>query len=193
MDIINENINAYVGQIATNSDNLEIADVVAYEDSEYYVVIKEADTGKGALELLVNPYTGDVYPEYGPNMMWNLKYGMMSGTASDHGMMGRSNTMMGGNSSRRGSYRNNNEYNTENFNINYNEANDISLEEAYTIANDYIAKNMDANVSIEDSFDFYGYYTIHLEADGKMVGMLSVNGFSKEVWYHTWHGTVSDM
>jgi hypothetical protein len=28
------------------------------------------------MELLVNPYTKEVIPEYGPNMMWNLKYGM---------------------------------------------------------------------------------------------------------------------
>jgi len=24
--------------------------------------------------------------------------------------------------------------------------------------------------------------------DGKMAGMLSVNGFSGDVWPHTWHG-----
>lgn len=28
------------------------------------------------MELLVNPYTEAVYPEYGPNMMWNKKHEM---------------------------------------------------------------------------------------------------------------------
>jgi hypothetical protein len=35
---------------------------------------------------------------------------------------------------------------------------------------------------------FYGYYTLHTEKDGEITGMLSVNGYSGEVWYHSWHG-----
>lgn len=35
---------------------------------------------------------------------------------------------------------------------------------------------------------FYGYYTVHLLKDGRVTGMLSVNGYSGQVWYHTWHG-----
>jgi len=27
-----------------------------------------------------------------------------------------------------------------------------------------------------------------VEQDGKVIGMLSVNGTSGQVWYHTWHG-----
>jgi hypothetical protein len=41
--------------------------------------IKDKSTGAGAFELLVNRYTGYVTPEPGPNMMWNTKYGAMSG------------------------------------------------------------------------------------------------------------------
>ena len=29
------------------------------------------------LELLIDLYTGNAWPEYGPNMMWNTKYGHM--------------------------------------------------------------------------------------------------------------------
>jgi hypothetical protein len=36
---------------------------------------------------------------------------------------------------------------------------------------------------------FYGYYTIDFERNGNLVGMLSVNGYSGQVWYHTWHGS----
>jgi len=36
---------------------------------------------------------------------------------------------------------------------------------------------------------FYGYYTVDFERAGNLVGMLSVNGYSGLVWYHTWHGS----
>jgi hypothetical protein len=31
------------------------------------------------MEILVEPVTFTAYPEYGPSMMWNLKYGMRAG------------------------------------------------------------------------------------------------------------------
>jgi len=49
-------------------------EVIEFQYNFYAAV--EADTGIGAFELLVNPYTGAVMPEPGPNMMWNTKYGM---------------------------------------------------------------------------------------------------------------------
>ena len=36
---------------------------------------------------------------------------------------------------------------------------------------------------------FYGYYTLDFEKDGRIAGMLSVNGYSGQVFLHTWHGT----
>ena len=35
---------------------------------------------------------------------------------------------------------------------------------------------------------YYGYYTIMTTLKGKHYGMLSVNGYSGDVCYHTWHG-----
>jgi hypothetical protein len=35
---------------------------------------------------------------------------------------------------------------------------------------------------------FYGYYTFHFLKDGRIAGMLSVNGASGQVWFHSWHG-----
>jgi len=35
---------------------------------------------------------------------------------------------------------------------------------------------------------FYGYYTLHILKDGKIYGMLSVNGYTGQVWFHSWHG-----
>ena len=56
---------------------LEIAEIVEFTN-HFYAGIKEIGTDKYAIELLVNRYTGTVYPEMGPNMMWNTKYGHMN-------------------------------------------------------------------------------------------------------------------
>lgn len=40
------------------------------------------DSGKYTHELIVDKATGAVYPEMGPNMMWNTKYGHMGGMMS---------------------------------------------------------------------------------------------------------------
>ena len=36
---------------------------------------------------------------------------------------------------------------------------------------------------------FYGYFTFDAERNGKAFGMLSVNAYTGQVWYHTWHGS----
>ena len=82
-----------------NNSDLKIAEVMIF-DNNAYVVVKETSTGNGAFELLVDPTSQVAYPEYGPNMMWNLKYSgfnhqyTMGGTG---GMMGGNSRMMGGN------------------------------------------------------------------------------------------------
>jgi hypothetical protein len=35
---------------------------------------------------------------------------------------------------------------------------------------------------------FYGYYTIEVLNNGSPYGMLSVNSYTGQVWFHTWHG-----
>ncbi len=40
----------------------------------------------------------------------------------------------------------------------------------------------------DEMVSYYGYYTIMTTLEGEHYGMLSVNGYSGEVWYHTWHG-----
>lgn len=61
----------------TGKTDLEIAEIIEF-DNHLYAGIKEISTGKYAIELLVNRYTGSVSPEMGPNMMWNTKYGHMN-------------------------------------------------------------------------------------------------------------------
>ncbi len=63
---------------ATGNNDLELAEVMEFTGN-FYAEVREKSTGIGAFELLVDRYTGQVYPEPGPNMMWNLKYGHMGG------------------------------------------------------------------------------------------------------------------
>lgn len=151
--------------------NLETAEVMEFANN-YYAEIREKDTGTGAMELLVDKTTGQVYPEPGPNMMWNTKYGMISGRGNmDPGGQG----MMGGPPSRRdpGS--------TPEIEMT------VSPQRAVEIADDYLAR-LSPGARAGEAEEFYGYYTLHTEKDGEIMGMLSVNGYSGEVWYHSWHG-----
>ncbi len=62
---------------ATGDANLEVTEVIEF-DNNFYAGVREKSTGTHAFELLVNKYTGAVFPEMGPNMMWNTKYGHMN-------------------------------------------------------------------------------------------------------------------
>jgi hypothetical protein len=56
--------------------NFAVAEVMEFQNN-FYAVITEKDTGRGALEVLIDPYDGAITPEPGSNMMWNGKYGSM--------------------------------------------------------------------------------------------------------------------
>ncbi|MBI5953018.1 MAG: hypothetical protein HY865_15275 [Chloroflexi bacterium] len=166
-----------------NSD-LEIAEIMIF-DNNGYVVVKETSTGIGAFELLVDPVSQTAYPEHGPNMMWNLKY---SGLNHDNMMGGNGYGMMGGYSNMMGNGGMMNGWDSTT-------PLDVSAEMTFTPeqAIEYAQKYLDTNISgataAADSIQFYGYYTLDFEQDGKIVGMLSVNGYSGQVFLHTWHGT----
>ena len=68
-DAVRRYLNAYRG-------NLALTEVMEFTQN-FYAEIEETDTGIHAIELLIDKYSGQVYPEYGPNMMWNTKYSMM--------------------------------------------------------------------------------------------------------------------
>jgi hypothetical protein len=67
---VEQYLQAYYGK------NLVLKEVMDFAWN-YYAEVEEEDTGIHALELLIDKYSGQVYPEMGPNMMWNTKYGMM--------------------------------------------------------------------------------------------------------------------
>jgi len=170
-------VEAYLADLGY--DDLEVEEIMVFEYNSY-AIVKEASTGIGAFELLVDPETQSVFPEYGPNMMWNLKYGMHAGNQFGGGMMGGG--MMGGYG-----------FNNDDIPADVSADMSISADEALQIAQDYLDQN-DPGVTVSDEITaFYGYYTIDLEQDGALVGMLSVNGYNGQVFPHTWHGTFVEM
>ncbi len=72
---LDEAAHAVEQYIAQWGAELEIAELMEFEHN-YYAIVREHDTGMGAMELLVDKTTGYVAPEMGPNMMWNTRYGM---------------------------------------------------------------------------------------------------------------------
>jgi len=76
--------------IATNylagfgAPDIKVKEIMEFQQN-YYVEYQERSTGLGAFEMLIDKRTGAIFPEYGPNMMWNQKYG-------HGGMMGGWNT-----------------------------------------------------------------------------------------------------
>ena len=152
--------------------DLTLTEVMEFSDN-FYAEAAEKSTGVHAFEVLIDRYTGSVHPEPGPNMMWNTKYGHMGG----RGMMGFG--MMGG------------------WGLVGQRRYDASMSVTPEGAKDYAQKFLNVNfpgTTVGQEVDtFYGYYTIHVEKEGKVYGMLSVNGYTGGVWYHNWHGSFMDM
>ncbi|MBI9051208.1 MAG: hypothetical protein JEZ00_17425 [Anaerolineaceae bacterium] len=170
---------AFTAYLAELDDaDLELSEIMIF-DNNAYARISEKSTGIGAMELLLEPGTLNVHPEYGPNMMWNLKYGHMSNT----GMMGGFGGHMGG--GMMGGY-------DSNTNTDYTEMT-VSEDQALEIAQEYLDEQYPGYQTADEAYAFYGYYTLDFLEDGTPVGMLSVNGYTGQVFLHTWHGTFLEM
>jgi hypothetical protein len=146
---------------AYGNQGLALTEVMEFSNN-FYTEVEEQSTGIHAFELLIDRYTGEVYPEPGPNMMWNTRYGHMGG-------------MMGGWGGRQA------------------EPMSVTPELARDIAQQWLDKFLPSASPAEQADAFYGYYTIHVMKEGQLFGMLSVNGYTGDVWYHTWHGDFVGM
>ncbi len=62
-------VDTYLGSFPDGS-KLEVAEIMEFQYN-YYVQIRDKSSHALAFELLVDPYSGRIVPEPGPNMMWN--------------------------------------------------------------------------------------------------------------------------
>ncbi len=145
-------IEAFQNYISGLGGGFELREVMEFQNN-FYAVIVESDTGIGAFELLLWKSKGRITPEPGPNMMWNLKYGMHRiGPQGD-------------------------------------DSADLTPDQAVELALRSLRSTFPgAEVEVEESVEFYGYYTMDYVVNGRVIGMLSVNSLTGEIWYHTWHG-----
>lgn len=126
--------------------DLTIGEFEEYSNN-FYLSIVEKSSGRGAIEVIIDRYSGNIHPEP-QSMMWNTKYGMML---------------------------------KPNGELTVTEAQAIEIAEEFLKAT-YL------NVEVSELVTYYGYYTLMTTLNGKHYGMLSVNGYSGAVWYHSWHG-----
>lgn len=171
-------VNDYLASLG--DDDLALGEVMIF-DNHAYAQILDKSSDIGAFEVLVDPVSGNVYPEPGPNMMWNTEYGHMGGFGG-YGMMGgmmgrgmRGWGMMGG--------------------FGFDPDADISVtgEEAIAIAQQYLDAYLPDTTADETADPFPGYYTIHILREGETIGMLSVNAYTSQVFLHHWHGEFLEM
>lgn len=154
-----------------NLQGLQTGEVMIF-DKNAYVEVQETATGVGAFELLVDPVSQSAYPEPGANMMWNLKYGALNHTQ-----------MMGG----RGMMGLWNPQNATPADVSADMP--VTAEQALKEAQAYLNQYQSGATAATDALKFYGYYTIDFSKDGKIVGMLSINGYNGQVLPHVWHGS----
>jgi hypothetical protein len=173
---------------AHHLNGLILDEVEAYTQN-YYGQFKEQSTSRGAIQVLIDRYSGQAMPEMGPNMMWNTKYGqmmmseMMNGMGMG-GMMGGGGMpgMMGGGMGSPG-MMGAPAPGTGNATL----ATQISLEDARRAASQFLSGYL-PGARVGDGDAFYGYYHFDVLRGIRQVGMVSVNDRTSQVWYHTWHG-----
>ena len=191
------------------ADRLELKTAEVMHFTNNFYVRLDDQTGHGATEVLVDPKTGSVTLEYGPAMMWNTSYSMMSRT-SRAGMMGGTSTgMMGGNASSgmmggagggmmgggmgsghrmMGSYGGSPNWTPPTNGT----TGPVTAIEARRIANTWLA-GKDKALTAGEPDAMPGYFTIETLRNGKVDAMLSVNASTGALWYHWWHGSFVAM
>ncbi len=80
-DVALKNMENFSRQYGSNT---EVEDFMAFS-SNYYAVVKDTTSGQDIAEILVDRYSGSTYPEPGPNMMWNTRYGAGRAQAGSSG------------------------------------------------------------------------------------------------------------
>jgi hypothetical protein len=155
--------------------NLGIKEIMEFQYN-FYIQFYEKDTGMGAFEMLiwkqVPPYglvgsgTGMMYGRVVPGVIMpepgpSMMWNRRYGLVNG-GMMGLVNQV--------------------------SLTMPISKDQALQVAQTYLNGNFNGAMVQQDATQFYGYYAMDFVINGKIGGMLSVNGYTGQLWVHTWHG-----
>ena len=150
--------------------NLALHEVEEYQNN-FYASYIEVSTGVFAFQMLI----------WKPGSFWTgsmMGNGMMSGIVMpEPGPNMMWNTKYGVMGGMMGVYK---QLSTNNMTV--------TPDAAKGIAQQYLDGRF-SGTSAGDVDTYYGYYNIDVLSSGKPFGMLSVNGYTGQVWYHSWHGT----
>jgi hypothetical protein len=160
-----ELVDAYLQHF--NNPNLELKEIVVFNNNSY-ARIAEKSSGTNAMELIVDTETDIVLSEYGSSFTWNVMYpsipdsktiGNIEFTPSGPVVNPAENPLA------------------------------ISSQQAKIIAQQYL-KQYKINVRLSKTVEtFSGYYVIENLHWGKVVGMISINGYTGQAFRHDWHQT----
>jgi len=153
----------------TGNPDLAIKEIMEFQNN-FYVIYYEKDTGIGAFEMLI----------------WKQapSYGMIAGGMGMMGWRGGAGTVTpepGPNMMW------NTKYGMMSWRNQGSSTMTVTKDQALQIAQTYLNANFN-NAKVEMATRFYGYYTMDFTVNGHIAGMLSVNGYTGQVWYHSWHG-----
>jgi hypothetical protein len=156
---------------STRNPDLRVKEIMEFQNN-FYIVYYEKSTGIGAFEMLIwkqTPYSGMGGGMMGGRMMT----GVIVPEPGPNMVWNTKYEMLG-----QGMMRTRSQVSSSMA---------IGKDRALQIAQSYLDENL-GGAKVEDATQFYGYYSIDYTVNGKTAGMLSVNGRSGEVWYHSWHG-----
>jgi hypothetical protein len=159
---------------ASGNEDLALLEVMEFENN-FYAIVYEKSTGIAAFELLIwkqTPRSGMMGG--GMGMGGSMMTGVTVPEPGPNMMWNTKYSMMRG---MMGS----------SWQTDASDQMTVSEQDAKSIAENYLSQNF-PGAHVEGITRFYGYYTIDFEKDGEIIGMLSVNGYSGQVWYHSWHG-----
>lgn len=175
--------------------------------NNFYVAVKYKTGGRGAFEFLIDRYSKFVHPEP-QTMMWNTQFGHMAGAGGSgwggHGLGGTTGGgysygpggMMGGGYGYGPGGMTGGGYGPGGMmdgrwgagpGSEPVVAPTVTAAQAKTIAQTFLNRQF-SGTRVRNVDAFPGYYTIDVTRDGKVAGMLSVNAYTGQVWYHGWHG-----
>jgi hypothetical protein len=157
---------------SSGNPNLAIKKIMEFQYN-FHIIYYEKDTGHGAFEMLIWKQSPAQGMMGGGMMGWNEAPGEIVPEPGPNMMWNTKyssmrNGMMG-------------------YGSQVSSAMTVTEDQAQRFAQAYLNASFQ-NAETEMATQFYGYYTFDFTVNGKIAGMLSVNGFTGEVWYHSWHG-----
>ena len=165
-----------------NNPDFAVKEITEYSQN-FYVQVYERTTGAGAFELVIDKYSGNVYPESGPSATWNTKYGTANSVSGYGPSYGYGPGMIGGEGGMMGGWGGSTGYPTVPTTLM-----PVTPYQAVAYAQQYLSTYYPGTTT-GNMTTFYGYYAIKVLSAGKTYGVLSINGYTGQVWFHNWHGT----